>query len=143
MEKAQRSLIFPNLEDIVALNRSHVKAYGGFYAEPDNLQNRNSLEWVLEAIQYPLFGEDRYPGIQQKSALLGWVIIAEHVFHDGNKRTGISAIKILLRWNDYYLQASHDELIDIALKIAFPKEDRLSDSDVANWIRARISSISF
>lgn len=135
-------MIFPNLEDIVALNRSHIEAFGGFYAKPDNLKNRNSLEWVLEAIQYPLFEQDRYPSIEQKAAMLGWVIIAEHVFYDGNKRTGISAIKIFLRTNGYSVKASHDEWIDIALKIALPEENRMSASDLVNWIRARLSPAS-
>jgi len=134
-------LIFPDIEDIIALNGSQVGAFGGFYAEPDNLKNRNSLEWVLEAIQYPLFGQDRYPSIEHKAALLGWVIIAEHVFFDGNKRTGISAIKIFLRMNGYDLQASHDEWIDIALKIASPEQGGTSVSDLASWIRVRLPPI--
>jgi len=44
--------------------------------------------------------------------------------------------------NGYDLQASHDEWIDIALKIASPEQGRTSVSDLAGWVQVRLSPIT-
>ena len=75
MGKASRTLIFPTREDITNLNRYHITNTGGFDDGGANLKNSGSLEWVLDAIQYPLFGVDNYPGIAEKAAILAWIII--------------------------------------------------------------------
>jgi death-on-curing protein len=95
------------------------------------------LEWVLDAIQCPLFGIDPYPTLVEKAALLAWTIIDGHVFHDGNKRTGISALKIFLRVNGYDTKASDDELIEVALRIAVGGEG-YSLRDFTQWIGERL-----
>ena len=111
-------LEYPTREDIVDLNRTHIARFGGEFIPPDNLLNPGSLEWVLEAIQYPLFGVDRYPSLEEKAATLAWIIISRHVFYDGNKRTGMSAMIIFLEANGYLFQAPDDEIIEAALQIA-------------------------
>lgn len=142
MGTARQALIFPTLEQIVGLNRAHIDLFGGFYAGVDNFRNRHSLEWVQDAIQYPLFGRDPYPSLEKKAAVLTWVIIAEHVFHDGNKRTGISTLKIAIVVNKYGLRASHEELVDIALRLASADESKLSSQDLADWIHKRIYRVT-
>jgi len=131
-------LIFPTRENIINLNRYHIQHTGGLYQGTENLLNPGSLEWVLEAIQYPLFGVDRYPTLVEKAALLSWTIVAGHVFHDGNKRTGISALKAFLRANGYGIVASDDELIQVALKVACGREEDYPLGDFIQWIRNRL-----
>jgi death on curing protein len=111
-------VIFPTREDIIRLNRRHIEKARNFFIEPNNLRNSGSLEWVLEAIQYPLFGVDPYPTFAEKAAILAWIIIDSHVFHDGNKITGMSVLDIFIRQNYYQLNASNDEIVEVALKIA-------------------------
>jgi len=74
----------------------------------------------------------------EKAALLTWTIVAGHVFHDGNKRTGISTLKTFLRANSYDIEASDDELIQIALRIAGGSEEDHSLGDFTQWIRSRL-----
>jgi death-on-curing protein len=131
-------LIFPTYEDIVRLNRRHIEQTGGSYSEPDNLKTPGSLEWVLEAIQYPLFGIDHYPTLAEKAAILAWVIIRGHVFHDGCKRTGMSALDIFIRANGYQLDASDDEIVEVALRIAGAEED-YSREELVQWIRSKLT----
>jgi len=132
-------LIFPTREDIIKLNRRHIEKAQTYYVEPDNLRNSNSLEWVLEAIQYPLFGVDNYPTLAEKAAILAWTIIDGHVFYDGNKRTGMSTLDILIRQNGYRLDASNDEFVEIALRIANknPEQDYTFD-EFTEWVRDKL-----
>jgi death-on-curing protein len=130
-------LIFPTREDIVKLNRRHIERTKGLYVEPDNLKNPGSLEWVLEAIQYPLFGVEKYLTLPEKAAVLAWTIIKNHVFHDGCKRTGMSALEIFVEQNDHQLNATNDEIEDVALKVA--GAEAYSFDEFAEWVRGKIS----
>jgi death on curing protein len=79
------------LEDVVAINRRMLETFGGLpFSEADNnLVNRGALENALYRIEEIIFGVDRYPSVLQKAAAVGWCVMAGHVFHDGNKRTGM------------------------------------------------------
>lgn len=133
-------MIFPTSTDIIRLNKRHIENAQDFYVEPDNLRNPNSLEWVLEAIQYPLFGVDNYPTLADKAAILAWIVIDGHVFHDGNKRTGMSALDIFIRQNGCQLNASDEEIIEIALKIAGKNPDQnYSLEEFIQWVRNRLA----
>lgn len=136
-------MIFPTREDIISLNRRHIQKAKNFYVEPDNLRQPGSLEWVLEAIQYPLFDVDNYPTIVEKAAILAWIIIDGHVFHDGNKRTGMSALDIFIRQNGYRLDATNDEIIEIALLIAGQNPQRnYAFDELVQWVRDKLTPYS-
>ncbi|MEA3396180.1 MAG: type II toxin-antitoxin system death-on-curing family toxin [Chloroflexota bacterium] len=131
-------MIFPTRGDIIGLNRYHIEHTGGLYQGIENLLNPGSLEWVLDAIQYPLFGVDLYPTLVAKAALLTWAIIGGHIFHDGNKRTGAAILQIFLRQNGYDITASDDELIEVALKVAEGSEENFTVEDLTQWIGSRL-----
>ena len=90
-------MIFLTLEDICEINLEWIVHYGGRYVAADrNLRNRAPLEYILAAIQYPVFGVQRFPRLIDKASALAWWIIEGHVFNDGNKRTGMqTAIELL------------------------------------------------
>lgn len=132
---------FLALSDVVKLNRRHLDAARQEYFPPENLCNRGSLEWVLDAIQYPLSesGVDLYPGLVEKAARLAWTIIRSHVFWDGNKRTGMSALLLFLRLNGYDLNVTEEELEDWARAIADPRNHpNLGCENLADWVRHRL-----
>lgn len=129
---------FPTRRNIVELNRHHLRNAGEEFLEPENLQNPGSLEWVLDAIQYPLFGIDHYPTLAEKSALLAWTIINGHVFYDGNKRTGMSALEALLLLNGYQLDATDEEIEEVALRVADKSRGEYPYTDLVRWLRSKI-----
>lgn len=139
MEGACRVVIYPTREDIVALNRRHIDETGGDWVGDDNVIKPGSLGWVLEAIRYPLFGIDLYPTLAEKASLLAWIIIDDHVFLDGCKRTGMSAMEVFIILNGYDLVATGDEIRDIAIRIADRLETLFSRDDFVKWVRDHIS----
>jgi len=139
MGKISRPLKFPSFEDIVKNNRYHLKAAGQRYVGVDNLKERGSLKWVLDAIQYPLFGVGHYPSLVEKATKLAWTIIGGHVFWDGNKRTGMSVLYIFLRLNGYQLDTTNDEIVEIALRVAKARtEESYTYEEFVQWVRDRI-----
>ncbi len=93
-----------SLDELVEINRQAIDAFGGsFYAGDNNLINPGTLIYTLDSLDAEVFGNELYPAIEQKAAVLGWNIIVKHVFHDGNKRTGILACITFLELNGYDL----------------------------------------
>jgi death-on-curing protein len=132
------TIIFPKRDEVIELNRYHIANTGGFHNGGDNLRSRGSLEWVLDAIQHPLFGIALYPTIIEKAAILSWIISAEHIFHDGNKRTGTSSLLIFLQVNGYHLEVSNDEIIEMIIRISARDYQDYIFQDYVEWIRSKI-----
>lgn len=67
-----------------------------------------------------MFGEPLYPTISDKAAIYCYNIICNHIFTDGNKRTGLGAGLIFLNMNKHDLQLSVDNttLTNFIIKIA-------------------------
>jgi len=82
-------IVFPTLEQIVQVNRRMIELWGGSFSPPNNFHNRSSLEYILSAIAFTIYGHVLYTTLEEKAVALGYEIITTHVFLDGNKRTGI------------------------------------------------------
>ena len=134
---------FPTKEGIVELNHRHITTTGGRWNEPDNVINPGSLEWVLDAIRYPLFDSDLYPTIGEKCAILAWTIIDGHVFWDGCKRTAMSAMEGFIKMNGFRLDASGEEIKNVAIKVAKRVEEPYTFEEFRDWVLSKILSDSF
>jgi death-on-curing protein len=80
-------------------------------------------------------GQELYPTLVEKAAALGFSIIQNHPFVDGNKRTGHAAIEIFLFLNGFELEKSVDEQEKVILQVA---SGRMSRADFADWLRTAI-----
>lgn len=61
------------------------------------VRDQGLLESAVYRPQAAFGGEDLYPDLFSKAAVLGHSIIKNHPFVDGNKRTGFEAMRLLLR----------------------------------------------
>ena len=128
------SIKYISRQIIIEINNEMIGRFkGASFREPDNLKNPGSLSYILEAIQFPVGGQNLYPTIFEKAAALGHEIIHAHVFHDGCKRTGSEVMRLFLAFNGYYLPTDA-ETIKKALDIA---ESRATPKDLAEWLEAR------
>ena len=79
-------------------------------------------------------GVDLYPDIPSKAAALGFFLVSNHPFVDGNKRVGHAAIAVTLRLNGYLLVASVDEQEKIILRVA---SGELTRAEFEEWVQTR------
>ena len=121
-------LVFLNAKMLQMANQS-----GNFLGE-DNLRERPALEGILDALQYPSFGVDRYPTVIDKASALGWYINAVHVFWEGNKRTGMAACRHFLQINGYDMDMNRDEIIRMGFAVANHEVDLEA---FTLWVAAR------
>lgn len=118
-----------------------ITKYGGLFVGEDNLKYPGSLDWVLEAIQYPIVGFDQYPTLIHKAAQLGWIINEGHVFNDGNKRTSNMSVLLFLAANDFGIIAKTEDFIEVSEKIATCKTSGYTVENYILWLEEHLIPI--
>jgi len=91
-------------KDILQLNQKTVERHGGNFVAPYNFLHEDPLDYLLEAVQAKMFGKEIYPTIADKAALYMFNIVSNHIFQDGNKRTGLASAILFLVRNNYKLK---------------------------------------
>jgi death-on-curing protein len=82
-------------------------------------------------------GQDLYPTLIEKVAALGFSLINNHPFIDGNKRIGHAVIEVTLLMNGYEIQADVDIQETIILAVASSDMNRES---FLEWLQKHIVS---
>lgn len=132
MGEASRDVAYPSTEQIIDINRQMIKKSGGLFVPPHNLINRNSLEFILDAIADPAYSQLRFPSLKQKATAIAFKIITAHVFWDGNKRTAIHTAWEFLQANSHKV-ILNDDTLELASRIA---SGSATDIDLLEWLHA-------
>lgn len=114
-------------EQIIFLHSQLINATGG----SDGIKDENMLESAIYAPFQTFAGEDFFPTIYQKAARLGFGLVSNHPFVDGNKRIAAHAMLVFLELNGIEMQYTNDELSEIFLAIA---DDKARYDDLLSWI---------
>lgn len=127
-------MIYLSKEDILFINKEMILQFGGLFISGDNIANVNSLEYVLEAVKTKIFTRDLFPTIFDKAAAYAFYIIKDHIFHDGNKRTGMEAAFAFLERNGIFLEdsLSWEEIVSFAISI---EEGKAALKEISIWFR--------
>lgn len=112
---------------VLLLHSSLLEAFGG----SDGVRDEGLLESALATPFQTFDGEPVYPSVQSKAAQLGFGLIRNHPFVDGNKRIGAHVMLVFLELNGIELHYNQQELIDIILSVASGETDR---QGLLQWI---------
>ena len=112
---------------VTALHSALIREFGGI----DGIRDEGLLESALAAPFQTFGGEPVYPSLQAKAAQLGFGLIRNHPFVDGNKLIGAHTMLVFLAVNGIELRYEQQELIDIVLSVAAGQIDR---PGVLQWI---------
>ena len=119
------------LNEVLELHLHLIERYGG----SAGIHDLGALESALAQPRMTFGGEELYPTIVEKAAALGFVLIKNHPFVDGNKRTGHAAMELFLVLNGFEIDASVDEQEKVILQVASGESKREAFTD---WLRAYI-----
>ena len=105
---------------IIRANHATVEEHGGDFTPPNNFLHEENLDYLLEAVEAEMFGAPLYPDIADKAAVYCHHIICNHIFTDGNKRTGLAAGLTFLNLNGYDLNetTTNEILTGFILRLA-------------------------
>jgi death-on-curing protein len=124
------------IDEIFAIHDRAILEYGG---SPE-LMNLGHLEASLAVPRQTMFGEELYPDVLSKAAILFYLLIKNHPFLDGNKRTAFLALMRFLNINGYTLNATNDELYQFTIDVA---SSVLTKEEVEMWIRNEASKMFY
>ena len=72
-----------------------------------------------------------YPTTEEKGARLGYGLVANHAFVDGNKRIGLLVMLVFLEMNGVPLSCTDDEMVRVGLSLA---DGSLSYEALLGWV---------
>ena len=124
---------FLTVEEVLRLHESVVAQSGG----SPGLRDRAILESAVAQPSASFGGEELYPTLFAKAAALGFSLIQNHPFVDGNKRIGHAAMEVFLLLNGYEIDADVDEQERVILGVAASKSPR---EELLAWIEQNSQS---
>lgn len=89
------------------------------------------LDSALESIYATFDGKELYPTKEEKAARLGYSLIANHAFVDGNKRIGMYVMLTFLEANGIHTFADNEEVARVGIAVA---SGEMKYNDVLEWI---------
>ena len=101
----------------------------------DGLRDEGLLESAINTPLQTFGGQELYPTVLEKAARLGYGLIHNHPFLDGNKRIGTHAMLVFLDINNITLSYEDDDLIAAILRVASGDMD---DRELLEWLKVNI-----
>ena len=123
------------LGEVLALHRRILAESGG----RPGLRDLGAIASALTQPKVSVGGEDAYPSLMDKAAALGYSLIRNHGFIDGNKRIAHAAMEVFLVMNGMELRASVDDQERFMLALA---TGEVSREALAEWLRAHVTQLS-
>lgn len=102
------------------------------------IRDLGALESAIAQPRMTFDGQDLYPTIIDKAAILCFSIVMNHPFLDGNKRTGHAAMEIFLLLNGMEIDASVDEQEKVILALA---SGELKRDTFTKWVEKKAKSV--
>jgi len=109
------------LPEVLTLHDRIITTTGG----SPGIRDLSALESALGQLQATFDGDELYPDLVAKAAALGYLIVANHPFIDGNKRVGHAAMEVFLVLNGREIAANVDDQEQLILAVASGQLDRL------------------
>jgi death-on-curing protein len=123
------------LGEVVVLHRRLLEQSGG----ASGIRDLGLLQSALAQPHATFGGTDLHPTPVDKAAALGFSLVANHPFVDGNKRIGHAAMEVFLVLNGFEVNASVDEQERVVLSVASGELDR---EGFVRWLWANVVRIS-
>lgn len=114
-------------EKVMLLHRLITDETGG---DP-NIRDTALLDSALESAFATFDGHELYPTKEEKGARLGYALISNHAFVDGNKRIGMYVLLTFLETNGIKIRPTNEDVARVGLAVA---AGEMKYQDLLQWI---------
>ena len=114
-------------EKILLLHKMIAEESGGSIGVRDEALLDSALENAFAGFENKEF----YPTKEEKGARLGYTLISNHAFVDGNKRIGVHVMFSFLEMNGIRMECTDDEIINIGLSVA---NGSMGYDELLDWV---------
>ena len=97
-----------------------------------NVRDIALLNSALESAFQTFDGQELYPTKEEKGARIGYALISNHAFVDGNKRIGMYVLLTFLETNGIKIHPTVDDVARVGLAVA---AGEMLYEDLLEWIR--------
>lgn len=118
-------------QQVIMLHQDVIAQSGG----SPKIRDEGLLDSALNAPFQTFAGMELYPTIIDKAAHLGYSLIKNHAFVDGNKRIGTHVMLTFLMLNGIDVDYEDEELIQLILGVA---AGEISSEQLLAWLQAHI-----
>ena len=118
-------------KQVILLHRDIIAQSGG---SPE-IRDEGLLDSALNATFQTFAGMELYPTIIEKASRLGYSLIKNHAFVDGNKRIGAHTMLVFLTLNGIEIEYEDNDFIHLVLGIA---SGEISDVQLLEWLKQHI-----
>ena len=115
-------------EKVLLLHQLLTQETGG---DPE-LRDLGLLDSALKQAFQSFGGQELYPTKEEKGARLGYSLISNHAFVDGNKRIGMYVMLTFLEVNGIRLNPTNEEVARVGWAVASGKMDY---DALVQWVR--------
>ncbi|MEO0394701.1 MAG: type II toxin-antitoxin system death-on-curing family toxin [Cyanobacteria bacterium P01_A01_bin.137] len=127
-------IFYLTLDEVLTIHSQILEQSGG----AAGIRDLGSLKSALAQPMMTFDGDELYPTLIDKAAALGFSLVMNHPFVDGNKRTGHAAMEIFLVMNDLEIAAAVDEQEAVILLLA---EGSLDREAFKKWLGSRVKAV--
>lgn len=96
------------------------------------LRDEALLDSALENAFAGFDGQEFYPTKEEKGARLGYTLISNHAFVDGNKRIGMYVMLTFLEVNGIHMECTNEEVVEVGLSVA---SGTMGYDALLQWVR--------
>ena len=114
-------------EKVLLLHKLITEETGG---DP-SLRDISLLNSALESAFQTFGGQELYPTKEEKGARLGYALISNHAFVDGNKRIGMYVLLTFLETNGIKIRPTVDDVARVGLAVA---SGTMKYEELLDWI---------
>ena len=114
-------------EKVLLLHKLITEETGG---DP-NVRDLNLLDSALESAFQTFDGHELYPTKEEKGAKIGYSLISNHAFVDGNKRIGMYVLLTFLEVNGIKIHPTVDDVARVGLAVA---SGEMRYEELLQWI---------
>ena len=97
------------------------------------IRDEGLLDSAIEGIYQTFDGKELYPSKEEKGARLGYSLISNHSFLDGNKRIGMIVMLTFLEVNGIRLECTNEDVAEAGLAVAAGK---MGYEDMLEWVKS-------
>lgn len=116
-------------EKVMLLHKLLTEETGG----DSNIRDIALLDSALESAFQTFDGQELYPTKEEKGARIGYSLISNHAFVDGNKRIGMYILLTFLEINGIKIEPSVEEVVRVGLAVA---SGEMTYTELLEWIIA-------
>ena len=114
-------------EKVLLLHKILAEATGGGVG----IRDEDLLDSALEGTFAGFGDKEFYPSKEEKGARLGYTLISNHAFVDGNKRIGVYVMLSFLEMNGIRIRCTDEELVRIGLSVA---DGTMGYEELLQWV---------